>query len=247
MKNYKTIFITALFFAVNTVLFAQNTEVRNLSSFNEISVSEAIEAEINKGNVEKIRIKVDGISLNEVLTKVSDGKLKVHLEGGNHGNIEVKVYITFKEIEEISVSSAARIYSEQAIRAKDLEINASSAGSIKISADVDALNISSSSAAKIVINAKTNVLEISASSAGQVEVKGNATSMETRASSSAKIDASNLLAKKVDARANSGGSIQLNAVEEINASASSGGKVRYKGSPAKSNINSSSGGSVKRY
>jgi hypothetical protein len=46
--------------------------------------------------------------------------------------------------------------------------------------------------------------------------------------------------------ASSAGSVKVSASEELDAHASSGGSIRYRGNPDKSVTNSSSGGSVRK-
>jgi len=55
-----------------------------------------------------------------------------------------------------------------------------------------------------------------------------------------------LEAEEVTAGASSAGSIKINVTQKIDARASSGADIRYRGSPMKTNTNSSSGGSVRK-
>lgn len=229
MKIFKTIGLAILFLTlVNFTTFAQKSEERNVGNFSEVKVSQAINCYLKEGNNEKVRVEVDGIDLDDVITEVSGDRLNIHLDRGNFRNVHVKVYVTYKSLEEISVSSAADVYSESVIKSESLELSASSAGSMDLEIDV-------------------NELSISASSAADVELKGKANYFEVGASSAAEVDAYDVLSKKVRADASSGATIKVNATEEINADASSGASIRYKGNPLRSNTDSSSGGSVRKF
>lgn len=229
MKILKTLGLSVLLLMISVTLYAQDSEERNVGSFDEVKVAQAINCYLKQGSSEKVRVEVEGsIDLDDVVTEVSGSKLSIHLDRGNYRNVHVKVYVTYKSLEGITVSSAADVYSENVIKSSSLELSASSAGSMELDVDVDEM-------------------EISASSSGDVEVSGKANYLEADASSAGEIDAFDVEAKSVRAQASSAGSIKVTANEEIRADASSGGSVRYKGNPTKSNTDSSSGGSVRKY
>ncbi len=69
---------------------------------------------------------------------------------------------------------------------------------------------------------------------------------KTDASSGSHIHASDVKALKVKADVSSGASIHVNAEEELIAEASSGGSVKYTGSPTNVDVDKSSGGSVRK-
>ncbi|MEO1055250.1 MAG: head GIN domain-containing protein [Bacteroidota bacterium] len=207
---------------------AQKKEERSLGSFTEIKVSEAIDVYLKKGDKEKAVVETSRVEVHKVLTEVSGGRLKVHMASGRYGNRgPVKVYITFVNLESISVSSAANVFSESVIKANRLEIQASSAGSAELEIDADEAYASASSSGDMELEGKTNSLKVSVNSAGSV-------------------DAYDLEAKVVRARANSAGSAKVSASDEIDAHASSGGSIKYRGNPSRSRTDSSSGGSVRK-
>ena len=88
-------------------------------------------------------------------------------------------------------------------------------------------------------------MEVDISSAGKLEAEGSVDEIEVDVSSAGSMHAYDLVAKKADLYASSAGSIKLSVTEEIKASASSGGSVKYKGNPEKERVSSSAGGSVK--
>ena len=227
MKVIKSVVI--LFFAVTAVstVLAQRVEDRNVGDFNSIRAAQAIDVYLKQGTKETVRVEAKGIELDEVLTEVSAGRLKIHLDDGRHRNHSVKVYVTFVELEEISASSASSVFSDGTIKARELDLSVSSAADIDLDIDVDEV-------------------DAEASSAGDIELSGKARSISASAASAGGVDAYDLEAKSVYARASSGGGVKVYATEEINARASSGGSIRYRGNPSKSQTDSSSGGSVRK-
>ena len=216
-----------LFMFVASFSFGQLSEVRSAGSFNAVKSAEAIDVYLKKGDKESVRVETTGAPLSDVLTEISGNSLKIHMRNSNHRNRNVKVYVTYVNINRVSASSASNVFSEGTIRAESLDVNASSAANIELSIEAESSNIDVSSAGEVVLEGKVRRLEVEASSAGE-------------------IDAYELESETVRAHASSAGSIKVNATRHLDAHASSGGSIRYRGAPAKTNTNSSSGGSVKK-
>ncbi|WP_462250864.1 head GIN domain-containing protein [Ekhidna sp.] len=245
----KSFVITLLGILVAGAAFAQSEETRNLSSFSEVSAHEGIDVILKEGSKEEARIVSDSHDLDEVLTDVSSGRLKIHLEGNNHRNIDVKVYVTYKSLNGISASSAASITSDGAINAngEDFDVDVSSAGDIEASIEnADEISIDASSAGDAVLEVEANEVNADVASAGDIEISGVAKSQDVEASSSGDYDGYDLESEEVEASASSAGSVRVQATKRLDARASSGGSVRYKGNPEYLDANSSSGGSVRK-
>ena len=207
---------------------AQQSEVRQIGSFQGVRVSEAIDVYLKKGDKESVKVEVTGTELSNVLTEVNGTTLKIHMRDGNfRGRKSVKVYVTFTRLEKLSASSAANLFSSDPIKSDRLEISVSSAGSVETKLESESVSVSASSAGKTVLEGKAKALEIEASSAGD-------------------IDAYNLDCENVNASVSSAGSAKISVSKELEAHASSGGSIRYRGNPLKTNTDSSSGGSVKK-
>jgi len=226
MMSMKRILIVILL-GLAYLSHAQETETRSVSSFKGLKVAEGIDVYLKKGDKEALKLEVSGIKPSDVITEISGDYLKIHMREGNFRDRTVKVYVTYVNLEKLSASSAANIFSEAIVKAKQLSLSASSAGSIDI--QVDAHDI-----------------DMNVSSAGDVEIRGKAANLIVDVSSAGEVDAYDLVADVVQVKASSAGSAKVHAVKEITANASSGGSIRFKGNPERSNTNSSSGGSVKK-
>ena len=205
----------------------QSKETRNLASFSSISVGEAIEVYLEKGSSEKAVLEVEGTDPDNVITKVSGDHLKIHMDNGNWRSVDVTVWVTYRELDGIGISSAAQLTAKEPIKSGSMEIDVSSAAKGEIALDV-------------------NELEIDISSAANLTLYGNANSMEVDISSAGSLKAYELVCKEAEIDVSSAGSARVNVSEKIDAGASSGGSIRYKGNPDKVYANSSSGGSVKK-
>lgn len=243
----KSILTIALGVLVAGFTFAQQEETRSLDSFTKVTAHEAVNVYLKKGNKEEARVVSKSEDLEDVLTEVSGGRLKVHLEGNNHRNVEVDVYVTYVSLNAIGASSAASIKSEGTIETNgDFDVDVSSAGDIIASIKADDLEIDASSAGDAKLEVDVNSINAEISSAGDVEISGTATDQDISASSSGDYDGYDLESEEVEASASSGGSVRVNVSTKLDARASSGGSIRYKGSPKYLDANSSSGGSVRK-
>lgn len=111
--------------------------------------------------------------------------------------------------------------------------------------NLEALEVSSGSSIR---GEEVNLskLNVDMSSGAVVELSGKVGALTVETSSGATFKGYALTANKCNAESSSGGGIQITVDKEINADASSGGYIRYKGEGLIRNIDVSSGGSVKK-
>jgi hypothetical protein len=222
----KLIFL--LLILLGTMVQAQQSETRSIGAFRGVQASEGIDVYLRQGDKESIKVEVSGTALKNVITEISGEFLKIHMaEGRYSGSRTVKVYVTYVSLIKLRASSAANIYTEGIVKSKSMSLNASSAATIEVAVEVENLTAGASSASDIKVKGKTITATIEASSAGEV-------------------DAYDLSAEEASLGASSAGTIKITVTQRIDARASSGASIRYRGNPVKTNTNASSGGSVKR-
>jgi hypothetical protein len=220
--------IILLLVVVASGAFAQQTETRQLGKFNGIRVGEAIDVYLKKGDKESARIEVDGVSLSDVETEITENVLRIRMRRGNYnGRHSVKAYVTYVEIKRITSASAANVFSDGVLKASTLEITCVSAASIELKLEADNVTIE-------------------VASAGDVTLEGKARSLTLETGSAGSVDAYNFECENVEATAASAGTAKINVTKSLKAEASSGGSIRYRGNPTSTNTDSSSGGSVKK-
>lgn len=209
--------------------FAQQAENRKVGSFLGVGAAEGIDVFLKKGDETSVRVETEGsTTLKDIITEVSGTYLKIHVRNGAHlRNVRAKVYVTYTSLEKLSVSSAANVYSQDVIQSSSFQIDCSSAGNAELEIQV-------------------SKLEINVSSAGEVTLKGKARESSISVESAAELEAYDLTSEIVHVSAASGGSAKVSVLNELNANASSGADIRFKGNPSKSRTDSSSGGSVRK-
>lgn len=229
MKTLK--FIAALFLVAlvcaNTM--AQKSEVRKVSHFSAIDVSEGIHVELTLGDKEFVEVTADDDIINRVITEVSDGNLEIYIKGNNWNGWKKKVNVKViaNKIDGLDASSGASIYSTNTITTDILNMSVSSGANLKVKFDANKAACDASSGADAILSGKANMFK-------------------TEASSGSDIHADNVIAQRVKADVSSGAGISVHAEQELIAEASSGGSVRYSGNPKMVDVDKSSGGSVNK-
>ena len=211
-----------------------NAVVRTVSgSYTGISVSTGVELYLTQGNEESIAVSAsEQKHLDRLITEVVNGTLKIYYnnKGVNwksSGKANLKAYVSFKTLEKLNVSSGA---------------NATVSGNIK--ADKLDLNVSSGAVFTGAINAKDLVTEVN--SGAVIKVTGSADKFTITASSGAIFKGYDFAVDFCDASASSGAAVQITINKELNAKASSGGDIHYKGAGLIRDIRTGSGGAVKK-
>lgn len=207
---------------------AQENDTRQIAPFKGLRVSDAIDVYLKKGDKESARIETDNVRPSDVITEVSGSYLRIHMRQGNYqGRRTVKVYVTYVTLEKISAAAASTVVSEGILKTPTLDISAGSAAKVEL--EVDAGEIS-----------------LDAASAGDIRLEGKGKRLRAEASTAGSIDAYTLECETVEARAATAGSAKLNVTKSLDAEASTGGSIRYRGNPSNTNTDSSTGGSVKK-
>ena len=156
MKNL--LLITSILVITTWVARGQESETRNIGSFSGVKVTEGIDVYLKRGDKESVRVEVTGTSWTMLLLRY-----RVHIYAficgmATKGQLQAKVYVTYVKVDKLSASSAGSIFSEGTIEANDMEVSASSAGSIEITLDASDVNASAQVPAKLSCRVKPNHL-----------------------------------------------------------------------------------------
>ena len=77
MRTYLFYFLTL----TSSIGFAQvNSETRKVGSFESIKVGNSIDVRLTQGEKESVLVTAEGVALNEVITNISGGVLKIGLD-----------------------------------------------------------------------------------------------------------------------------------------------------------------------
>ena len=235
MKTVKLLF-TLVLSLITFIGMAANgnsdkTEIRNVSSFNGIKVSTGIDLYITMGTVEEVKIVAEDDIIDNLITEVKDGTLRIYMKQSNNwfnwnsGNQTRKAYVTVKELQKIDASSGSGVQSENMLKGENLEVKASSGSDVTLDIYYKSFSLDTSSGSDAKISGKTKNFKAEASSGSDI----NAQDLE---SSICRVSVS------------SGSDASVDVTDELYAKASSGADVRYYGNPQVKDIDESSGGDV---
>lgn len=204
------------------------TKKRKLNDdFTLVKVSSGLDLYISQGDRYSLTVEADENLHDIIITEVENGRLKIYTEKNIWRAKARKIYLTVKDIEELKATSGSDVYSENTLKVRDFELSVSSGADANIKVDADTITTSASSGADL-------------------RISGEANAHFSSASSGSSINAYSLKSKRVTVKVSSGADINIYASESLNARATSGGDIDYRGNPETVNKKTSSGGSVSR-
>lgn len=229
MKTITTLFIALCAFA--SIASAQSSEVRQLDDFNKLYVEGAGNIYLTAGDKSEveIRLKDDNYDLSDIITEVSSDRLKIDYreKGTFKSSPKIDLWITYQSLEEIQVSGAGNINTENTIKADRFVLKCSGAENATLEMDV-------------------NELIAEMSGAGSFNLSGRADQQEMEVSGAGSINAEDLIGLNVIAEVSGVGSLYVHAKESIRGTMSGVGKIRYKGDPKIQKLNKDGIGSIKK-
>jgi len=219
-------FIASLLF---TMLTAQEKENRTVSDFTSINVSSGIDLYITQGEDISLEVICDKGEIHRLITEVEGSTLKIYMKGSNNWNWSnskvPKVYVNYKEINEISANGGSDLYGQNVITTSKLSIK-------------------SSGGADIYAEVKTDELKINSSGGSDIKIKGSTTNLTASASGGSDINARELKAQIVKVNSSGGADAIVWAEKELTANASGGSDIDYYGNPEKKSLSESGAGDI---
>ncbi|TAH18381.1 MAG: DUF2807 domain-containing protein [Cytophagales bacterium] len=232
MEKLVRIFLIVLmlgtFFCAAT--FAQKTEDRNLSSFSAVKVSGGFNVVIQQGNSEHIEITASGIDLQDIITEVEGGTLKIRTKNDSwnwKNKYEVSIVLTYKTLESVTSSGSSHIKTKSAIKNNQFELVLSGSG--KFRGEVD-----------------TQKLAIVISGSGDVELSGSAKEQSIEVSGSGDVEALALQSSIAKIRITGSGNAKVSVSEQLDGRVSGSGDIRFAGNPEKQIFKTTGSGSIKK-
>ncbi len=211
-----------------------NAEKRTVSSFHGIEVGTGIELMLTAGNAEEVAVSADKTEYRDkIVTKIENGILKIHYEtkpGAVNKTKEtknLKAYVSYKLLDKLDANTGAEVKIEGVLKSSKLDLIANTGALVNGKVEIDELGISQNTGSKITLSGSANKLEID----GSTGSKFSGLEMST-ASCSVKVS--------------TGAIISVNADNKIEAKASTGGSVKYKGNPSVKEIKKNTGGTVSK-
>ncbi|MDB0600099.1 head GIN domain-containing protein [Tenacibaculum maritimum] len=210
----------------NRNVIEQQREVKG--NYSSIAISNGLNVYITQGKESNIKIEADENLHNVIKTEIQNKVLKIYAEKNIKSAKSKDIYISTPSIKSITTSSGSYVITENTLTANTFTIQTSSGSYVKL-------------------RVKTNILSSSSSSGSNLNIIGETDQYTGNASSGSTTNAYDLTSKVAIIKTSSGASIQVFTTNEINAKASSGSSVSYKGNPKRVFKKSSSGGNIHAY
>lgn len=222
MKYLFTVFFLSGFIFT----YAQKPEIRDLESFDKIEVFGNINVEMKFGEKESLKIKTVNVDPSEVITEVKNKLLKIKMNSNLFDDeVEVKIYLTFKEIREITSNASAEIKIMDLIEGDKIFANATSGG-------------------RILMNVKLNAVELKSYQGAHIDISGTCKIQESFVNTGGVLSASNFKCEEVFIRRNTGGKAEIIATKKIEAIVNTGASLSFFGKPEKESLNTTLGGKI---
>jgi len=226
LNAMKKIFFFAFPFILSALAgYSQDTINRELAPFTTLQVTDNITLQLIRAEKESVTIRADGFDPQQVQTTVENNTLKIGLAGTIYGKQKAMVNLYFKEIREIDIRNNADVITTSLFKADSLTVTLKLGGSLYLDADLKYL--------------KSNV-----TGGGLLTAEGYAVWQDIFVSSRSTVSAFELESEIIHIEATSGGKAKISVDSELDAKATTGSYISYKGNPAKKNINASPGAEV---
>jgi hypothetical protein len=193
-----------------------DAEVREITgSFTSIKVSNAIHLYLSKGDAEVIAVSASEQKFKDgIKTQIDNGELYIYYDGPSKwisNNHKLNVYVAYKNIDQLTASSASNVLIAGIMELPLLNIRLSGASDLKGTINVTDLNIK-------------------CSGASDTKLSGNAKNMNVECSGASDIYAYDLLVENCIIKASGASDVNITATKEITINASGASNVSYKGS-----------------
>ena len=219
--------------AQKQVINDPNAQVRNVSGFNAIKVSNAIDLFISQSNEEAVAVSaINNEYRDKIKTAVENGVLKIWFDDEiklwrNTGNKKLRAYVSFKTLEKITASGACDVFISGVLKLDNLDLRLSGASDFKGEVQLNSLNASISGASDIKIEGTVVNLNVDAS--GACGFKGYDLKTET-----------------CKAEASGASDVQITVNKELKAKASGASSVYYKGNGVITDLKTGGASSVSK-
>jgi hypothetical protein len=229
--------LTILCLALLPLLFACNRgneiagsgtivqEQRPLESFSAITVEGNYEIVLRHGAAE-LMIETDDNLLPYIETDVKRNTLRLSSKENIRGSDGVTIRISYPELENLTISGAAKITHEGTLSGRDLEIAVKGAAMLELDVDVRKVELNMDGASSLKLSGRANQLD------AHLDGAGNLAAYE-------------LQVRDASIRLSGIGGAQVYVTDNLQARVSGVGNIRYRGNPQNIQRNISGVGSIK--
>jgi Putative auto-transporter adhesin, head GIN domain len=197
-------------------------------------VATGIKLIITEGSTEEVAVSASKPEYREkIVTEVVNGILKIYYDkklGAINKKDEsknLKAYVSYKTLKQLDVTTGAEVEINGILTSSSLDLKANTGGLVKGEINITTFKVSQNTGSKITLSGK----------AENLDVEGDTGS---------KFLGEDLKTTNCSANVSTGARIFISVDKELNAKASTGGDIKYKGGGGIRDIKTSTGGSVSK-
>lgn len=218
-------------FSMQAQINDPNAAIRQASGYHGINVSSAFNVYLSQSNEEAVAVSAASVKDRDMITvEVKDGILHIGLSNAwkwNNGNKKLRAYISFKQLDQLTISGACDVFINGVLKADVLRVRQSGASDLKGKMEVAKLHVD-------------------LSGASDMSITGSATRLFVEASGASDFKGFDLVTESCEAKASGASDIRITVNKELSAEASGASDVKYKGTCTVRQAKSSGSGSVRR-
>lgn len=195
----------------------------SLPEMDAFSLSFSGDVYLRQGAEQAVTVEMEENLVEYLNTEVRGGKWRIKFDRNVRNRRPVKVYLTVRDLREVSVSGSGSIVGENTFTdLSDVDIGVSGSGDIQL-------------------DLEGRELDVSVSGSGDITLGGKADRVSVGVSGSGDIRCDELVAATGNVRISGSGDVTIHATEELQIRISGSGDVAYKGTPRLSAKSSGSG------
>jgi len=198
-----------------------------LAPFDVLRIMGKFTVELIPAEQERITVKAYGIEADRIKITQQGRNLKVStLRSLTKDDVDIRIKIYYRELTAIYASGGVEIESDDPLEGDELFIRAGSGS-------------------EVYLEVKANELEAQAAEGGHLTIKGEAVRLDGGANTGGIFDGHRLVSQNARLRAGTGGEVSARVEERLDARANTGGTIRYAGSPNQVDSKTALGGEIK--
>ncbi|HVZ55303.1 MAG TPA: head GIN domain-containing protein [Chitinophagaceae bacterium] len=209
-------------------------EKRTVSGFHGIEVSTGIHLLLTQGNTEEVAVSASRPEYRDrIETVVENGVLKIRYKTRTgainriHEDKALRAYVSCRTLDLLHANTGADITIEGKLNVPSLEMEANTGAHVTGEFNLDRLRVDQSTGSKMTLS-------------------GQVASMSLEGSTGSKFFGEDLQVNTCEAEVSTGAALFIRVDKQLNARASTGGYIKYKGEGGLSEVKTSTGGHVSR-
>jgi len=218
-----------LFLCLHFTAEAQSKRNVAVKNFNSLSVSSGIDLYLTQAQSESLSIEGQQSAIDDIIVEQTGSAIRIHYKSKINWNIlrsaPIKVYVHYKTLARLAASGGSDVFTQNLMRSQSLDVQASGGSDMNL-------------------NLVCKNLHLELSGGADVTLKGRSENLSLSASGGADVKAYSLITDYAKVAVSGGSDAYIYVQKGLDARASGGGDIHYKGNAVLKNTNPSHSGDI---